>query len=96
MKFHLNTFSLQFQQLYKYCPQETEYKSKITFCLDSQGQSAVIALGIYFLESEYQHEKIIIPYLLKLLKALPNASFPENEIKPNKVDSKFIWILRKL
>lgn len=80
-------FSPQIQQLFKFCPQES---TAGVFCFDSRAQDAVIALGLYFLESEYQHENLIIPYLLRLLRGLPKSIHKDDDIKimENKIDSK--------
>ncbi|XP_058838895.1 phosphatidylinositol 4-kinase alpha isoform X1 [Topomyia yanbarensis] len=85
------------QTLYRYCPQEN---AAGVFCLDSRAQDAVIALGLYFLESDYQYEKEIIPYLLRLSKALPRAVWID-DVKPNKNDKipnaeKFCFCLNSL
>lgn len=75
---------LKVEQLFRYCPQEN---SAGIFCLDSRAQDAVIALGLYFLESECQHEKVILPYLLRLAKCLPKAIWVDDG-KWSKIDRK--------
>nr|XP_029724207.1 phosphatidylinositol 4-kinase alpha isoform X3 [Aedes albopictus] len=85
------------QTLFRYCPQEN---AAGVFCLDSRAQDAVIALGLYFLESGYQYEKEIIPYLLRMAKALPKAVWID-DVKLNKIDKipiaeKFCFCLNSL
>lgn len=56
--------------------------------MDQRGQDAIIALGIYLLESNFQHVDHILPYLLKLLNALGKMQWVD-EIKYFSRESKF-------
>lgn len=67
----------QIQTLYLLCPQEGHQG---TFKMDQRGQDAIIALGIYLLESDFQHVDHILPYLLKLLHGLGKMQWVD-EIK---------------
>lgn len=79
--------NIQLQQLFKHCPQES---SAGIFCIDSRAHEAVVALGLYFLESEYQYEHLIVPYLIRLIKGLPKSIHKDEDQKmlEKRTDSK--------
>lgn len=47
---------------------------------------------MYFLESEYQYESLIVPYLIRLLKGLPKSVHKEEDPKllEKKIDSELV------
>ncbi|KAK3879548.1 hypothetical protein Pcinc_015884 [Petrolisthes cinctipes] len=70
----------QVEKLLGECPGESHGG---VFRVDQRGQDAVVALGVYLLESDHQHQAPILQYLLKLLRALPKAVWlDEKRITP--------------
>ena len=61
------------KQLFGHCPKLTEHGLVLT----NRRQEDVLALGLYFLESGFQHSDKILGYLLGLIKGLATASFPD-------------------
>nr|XP_006818688.1 PREDICTED: phosphatidylinositol 4-kinase alpha-like [Saccoglossus kowalevskii] len=59
------------------CPRPN---SKGFYVLDQRKQDAVIALGIFLLESGFQFKEKIVSYLLAVLKAFPRAIWIEDPI----------------
>ncbi|XP_050307106.1 phosphatidylinositol 4-kinase alpha isoform X2 [Anthonomus grandis grandis] len=70
------------QILYGMCPMELQNGSIYITC---RQQDAVIALGIYLLESKFQHKEKIVKYLLHLAKLLEKAYWPD-EMKYHHTD----------
>ncbi|XP_066260677.1 phosphatidylinositol 4-kinase alpha isoform X2 [Euwallacea similis] len=68
--------------LYNMCPTESQHGGISISC---RHQDAVIALGIYLLESRLQHKDKIVNYLLQLAKVLDKATWPD-EMKYNPSD----------
>lgn len=60
--------------------------------MDQRGQDSIIALGIYLLESKFQHINHILPYLLKLLRGLGKMQWVD-EIKYFPRESQFCFTL---
>ncbi|CAG0888267.1 unnamed protein product [Cyprideis torosa] len=60
------------EYLLKRCPSIPTESGK-SWQILQRHQDALMALGVYFLESKFQHKEKILPYLLSVLQALPNA-----------------------
>ncbi|KAK7078017.1 Phosphatidylinositol 4-kinase alpha, partial [Halocaridina rubra] len=68
------------EKLLALCPGESHGG---VYRMDQRGQDALVALGVYFLESGLQHQSSILQYFLKLLRALPKAVWlDEKKINP--------------
>lgn len=48
-------------------------------------------MGLYFLESEYQFESLIVPYLIRVLRGLPKSIHKDEDPKllEKRIDSEF-------
>ena len=77
--------NLQLKTLISLCPKES---ASGVFRLNNRDQDAVIALGIYLLESHLQHKEKILPYLLKLARNLGKVVWLD-EIRQHLTDRKF-------
>lgn len=71
--------------MYSLCPSDVQNGTLLINC---RQQDAVIALGIYFLESGLQHKDKILPYLLRLAKLLEKAHW-QDEIKFSPTDREY-------
>ncbi|XP_022832166.1 phosphatidylinositol 4-kinase alpha isoform X5 [Spodoptera litura] len=58
--------------LFMLCPQVSS-----SLIVTPRSQEASIALGLYFLQSNLQHQDKLLPYFLKVLKCLTTAQFEE-------------------
>ncbi|XP_053617223.1 phosphatidylinositol 4-kinase alpha isoform X3 [Plodia interpunctella] len=58
--------------LFMLCPQ-----AGCSLIVTTRSQDACIALGLYFLHSDLQHQDKLLPYFLKVLKCLSTAQFEE-------------------
>lgn len=67
---------MQVQTLYLLCPSDLQNGVLRVNC---RQQDAVIALGVYFLESGLQHKEHILPYLLKLSRWLEKAHWLDEQ-----------------
>uniref|UniRef100_T1GS00 Uncharacterized protein n=1 Tax=Megaselia scalaris TaxID=36166 RepID=T1GS00_MEGSC len=60
----------QFNKLFSNCPVEN---SSGVFELNLKSQEAILSIGVYFIDSNFQYEEIILKYLLRISKSLPKA-----------------------
>ncbi|XP_077996530.1 phosphatidylinositol 4-kinase alpha-like [Glandiceps talaboti] len=75
-----NTASPPWQKVNRLMAMCPHPNGKLSYILDQRRQDAVIALGIYLLESGLQHKDNIVPYLLELLKGFPKAIWIDDPI----------------
>lgn len=61
---------LQFNQLFSNCPEEN---SSGVYELNIKNQEAILSIGVYYIESNFQYEDKILSYLLRISKCLPKA-----------------------
>ena len=61
------------QQVWRDCPQP----ASDSLVLSSRHQQAVLALGIFYLESGFLHQDKILDYLLSIERGLASAIFPD-------------------
>ncbi|KAG7162490.1 Phosphatidylinositol 4-kinase alpha-like [Homarus americanus] len=87
----------QVEKLLALCPLESHGG---VFRVDQRSQDAVVAVGVYLLESGQQHQTLILQYLLRLLRALPKAVWlDEKRIYPTDrmpVAERFSFLLTTL
>jgi phosphatidylinositol 4-kinase len=58
------------------CPARPKPPSN-SFILDKRSQEAILAIGLYELQSNLQYKFKIMPYLIDVLQGLPNAKWIE-------------------
>ncbi|XP_078675528.1 phosphatidylinositol 4-kinase alpha-like isoform X1 [Branchiostoma floridae x Branchiostoma belcheri] len=58
------------QRLMRLCGQEN---SQGGYTLDRRGRDAIVALGVFIIESGLQHKELLVPYLIEILRNLPGA-----------------------
>ena len=61
----------------KYFPAQPSSPPGSALLLTSRHQEAVLALGIFYLESGFLHEEKILDYLLSVTSSLATATFPD-------------------
>ncbi|GFO06729.1 phosphatidylinositol 4-kinase alpha-like, partial [Plakobranchus ocellatus] len=72
----------QVSRLMSMCPNHNNFLGALV--LDGRGQSAIIALGVYLLESGLQHHDVILKYLLMILEKMPNSEWVDGPKGINK------------
>ena len=70
---------LQVERLFDLCPKQS---ANGVFRFDDRTHEAIVALGIYFIESGLQHRDKILPYLTQLFKGLPRSQWTQ-QVGPN-------------